>query len=177
MEGLSKIVDFLLNQLKNIIPVAVVYEYQGGVMYKFAKFCKELKPGWHFKFPYVHTYAVVNTVDTTLLISAQTVICKDNVELTVRGSVGYHIVNVPNYFNKVEDQKSAINDRTEKIIRECASVTISEDFLDMDFSSVLQDILQKEVDKYGIEIDYVVLVEVSKAISIKLFNETSNLIV
>lgn len=175
--GLEKFIQLLIDQIKHLIPIAVVYEYQGGVMYKFGRFLKKLEPGWHFKCPYIHTYAVINNVDTTLLISAQTVICEDKVELTVRGSVGYHIVNVSDYFNKVEDQKSAINDRTEKIIRECASVTNSEDFLDMDFANVLHEILQKEVDKYGIEIDYIVLVEVSKARSIKLFNETSNLIV
>lgn len=175
--GIEKFIQLLIDQIKHLIPIAIVYQYQGGVMYKFGRFLRELEPGWHFKFPYIHTYAVINNVDTTLLISAQTVICSDGVELTVRGSVGYHILNVADYFNNVEDQKSAINDRTEKIIRECASVTTSEDFIDMDFGKILQNILQKEVDKYGIEIDYVVLVEVSKARSIKLFNETSNLIV
>jgi regulator of protease activity HflC (stomatin/prohibitin superfamily) len=175
--GLEQLIKFLIDNLKHLIPIAVVYQYQGGVMYKFGKYLKELSPGWHLKIPYIHTYAVVNVVDTTILLPAQTVRTNDDKEWIVRFSVGYRIISPDKYFNLVEDQKSALSDRGMMIGREAASVVDSSTFLDMDFKEVLISLLQKEVEEYGIEVYYMAAVEISCGKSFKLYNESSNLIV
>src|SRR3972149_1822799 len=107
MTGLDRLIDFILGQLQKIIPIVVVHQYQNAALYTYGRYTKILKPGWHFKFPYINTVAFENVIDTTILLPAQSVRSVNGEEFIIRGVVGYKVIKVDKYFNNVYDVKSA----------------------------------------------------------------------
>jgi regulator of protease activity HflC (stomatin/prohibitin superfamily) len=173
----DKLIEFFLNQINNIIPIAIIHQYQGGCMYTFGKNAKQLGPGWHFKIPYIQTFARDLVVDTTNETPAQSVITADNIEIIIKGSIGFKIVDVIKYFNNVYDTKSALIDRGLIVIKEivsCLDFNLVEENV---LKEILKDRLQEQVEKYGIEIQYFALSNITKGRSFRLFNESSSIII
>lgn len=183
MLGLDKFIDIIINQINDIIPWRFVYQYHSAAKYRFGKYVKSLGPGAHWKWCWMEKIYTENITDTTILLPTQTLPCKD-FELVIRGLIGYKIVDVGKWFNNVNDTKSAISDNTCRIIRETlADLTYQEvkeskiSFPDeiAELNDVLQELLQQQIEKYGILVNFVTLVEVSKARSYKLWNENIQL--
>jgi regulator of protease activity HflC (stomatin/prohibitin superfamily) len=168
----DKLIQFLLEQINNIIPIATIHQYQNGVLYKFGKYAKTLNPGWHFKFPYINTYSRINTVDTTMLLPAISVTTNDNKQFIVRGSIGYRIIDVAAYFNNVYDAVNALSDRGCVILRETAMYMNSQEFRETDLNSIVYPILQNLVEKYGIELIYFSLISLTEGRSYRIFHES-----
>lgn len=172
--GLDKLIDFIIAQLQHLIPIYFVYEYQLGIRFWCGKFQKVISPGIWFKIPYFNTMMRENTVDTTMLLLSQSVITKDGIELVVQGSVGYKIVDIKKFFLQVYDVKSAIRDKSMVIIRDIVAESQFDFVRDIDLSELLQTLVQKEVDDYGIGINFVSLVSITQSSSVRLMNETIN---
>lgn len=173
---LDKLIDFILGQIRNIVPIAAIHQYQGGCMYTFGKHPRALPPGWYFKFPYINTVAVDNVVDTTILLPAQSVITKDNKQIIVKGSVGFKVINFVKFFNNVYDTKSALSDRTNVIIKELISANNFDSIRDSIFDAAILSILQRQVSKYGIKVQYACLIDITESRSFRLFNENAELL-
>jgi regulator of protease activity HflC (stomatin/prohibitin superfamily) len=167
----DKLIDFIINQINNIIPCYIVYEYMNGVRFRFGKLHGTLAPGLHFKIPYVDTMMRDNTVDTTMLLPAQSVITKDGKELIVKGSIGYKIFDVAKFFCNVYDTRSALSDRTCVIIRAVISECTFEQVKDVNIDAVFLKLAKKAVKDYGIEVQYVSLIDITNSRSYRLFNE------
>lgn len=173
----DKLIQFLLNQINNIIPIATIHQYQGGCMYTFGKHPRALVPGWHFKIPYFNTYSRDNVVDTTNETPAQSVITGDNIEIIVKGSIGFKVIDYVKYFNKVYDTKSAIMDRGMVTIKETIAYLDFEFIKETDLKEILKEKLQEQVEKYGIEIQYFALSNITRGRSFRLFNEGTSQII
>jgi membrane protease subunit HflC len=173
----DKLIDFILNQIKNIIPFVIIFQFQNGVRYTFGRKSKVLKPGIHFKFPYVQTVLSDNVVDTTMVLPAQSVITSDGKELIVKGVVGFSIENIEDFYNKVYDTRSAISDKTCIIIRNTISVNEFETCITNvgGINDALTEDTQSEVAQYGIKINFVALIDLTESPSFRLFNETLQL--
>jgi len=173
------LIKFILDQITSIIPIAVIHQYQGGVRYRFGRYEKVLKPGWHFKFPYIQTVAVINTVDTTMQLSTQSLITEDNKQFILKGSVGYRIIDTNKYFNNIYDALDAIADRASIILREQALGLSSDEIKDLDVIEVdgltIQDLLQEKVKDYGFEIIFFKLITVAEGRSYRIYHEALNL--
>jgi regulator of protease activity HflC (stomatin/prohibitin superfamily) len=167
----DKLIDFIVNQINNIVPFYVVYEYMGGVRFRWGKYHSSLKPGFHWKIPYVDTMMRDNTVDTTMLLPAQSVITKDGKELIVKGSIGYKIFDVAKFFCNVYDTRSALSDRTCVIIREVISECTFNQVKDVTIDEVFLSMAKEAVKDYGIEVQYVALIDITNSRSYRLFNE------
>lgn len=173
----DKLIDFILNQIKNITPYVIIYQFQNGVKYTFGKKSKVLKPGIHLKLPYIHTVLQDNIVDTTMVLPAQSIITLDCKELIVKGVVGYAIKDIEKYYNNVYDTRSAISDRTCIIIRNTLSVNDFETCLTNvgGINEALTEDVQEEVEQYGIKINFVALTDLTESPSFRMFNETLTL--
>jgi regulator of protease activity HflC (stomatin/prohibitin superfamily) len=175
--GLDKLIDFIIQQINELIPFYFVYEYQGGARFFCGRYKGELKPGLSWKIPWLHTMMRENIIDTTMLLASQSVVSNDKVELVVRGSIGYKIIDVPKYFLNVYDTKSALGDNAMVTIKDTISLCSYEQISDMDIQNVLEQDLRSKVDKYGIEINFFTLTDCTKGRSYRLFNESINLMV
>jgi len=166
----DKLIDFILNQIKNIIPFTIILQFNNGVKYRFGKYVRTLTPGIYFKFPYLETILQENSVDTTILLPALSI---DN--LVLRASIGYKIRDMGKYYNNVYDTKSAISDLGCVVLRLACIVNDKSVINDVDFGGYLCKLLQKEVNPYGIKIKFFELIEFSESRSYKLFNENVRL--
>ena len=183
MGGLDKLIDFLLNQLHSLLPFRFIYQNHNGVQYRAGRFIKVCKPGFRWKIPWIEEILTEYVTDTTLLLPTQTIPCKDS-ELVIRGCVGYKITDVGDYFNNVSDTKSAISDNAYKIIRHTLSDLNYEEIKKSEFIQedvaydieiILKSLLQEEIKHYGVTINFVSLVEISKTRSYKIWNENIRL--
>jgi regulator of protease activity HflC (stomatin/prohibitin superfamily) len=173
----DKLIDFVLNQINNIIPFVFIMQFQTGVKYRCGKYIKVLESGPHWKFPYIETVLKDNTVDTTMLLPAQSIVTEDLIEVVVKTTVGYTVVDIDKFFNKVYDSKSALADRSCVIVRNTIAANeyklIQSD--PISFNESLTEQVQDEVKEYGIKINFVALIDFTKSRSYRLFNEQTSL--
>jgi regulator of protease activity HflC (stomatin/prohibitin superfamily) len=154
----DKLIDFILNQIENIIPCTIVFQFNNGVHYRFGKYLRTLPPGFYFKIPYLDKILQCNIVDTTILTPALSIN-----KLVVRASVGYCIKDINKYYNKVFDSKSAISDISCVTLRLYCEVNQLHDMRHPDFGQYLKKLLQKEVTKYGIKVNFFEIVELTES--------------
>jgi len=171
----DKLIDFIINQINNIIPLVIILKFQKGVRYTFGKHSKILNPGIHFKFSYLQTVLRDNIVDTTTSLPAQSVITIDKKEVVVKSVIGYRISNIDKFFNKVYDTKSAILDITSAEIKDSVNANKYNDICKdpINFGELLKNEVQKKVGKYGIHINFISLTDFTVCSSFRLFNENN----
>lgn len=174
---LDKLFEFLKSQINNILPFTVVYQYNKAVRLRFGKFNQVLEPGFYWKIPYIDTIISEQSVDTTMLLPAQSVITKDRKEIVVKGCIGYKIDNIGKFICNVWDTRGALADKTCSIIKETISFCDFIDCMGNNLDYVLTKTISKQVKKYGIKINFVSLVDITESKSIRLFNETGNILV
>ena len=95
---LAFIVLVLLSGLK------VINQYERGVRFTLGKYTGIMTPGLNFLVPIIQTYRRVDTRQTTIDLDPQSVMTKDQVNLTIDGVVFYTvkepekvILNVENF--------------------------------------------------------------------------------
>jgi len=170
---LDKLVTFIINQINHILPIYFIYEYQLGIRFWCGRFQNIITPGIWFKIPYLHTMMRENSVDTTILLPAQSVITLDEKELIVKGSIGYKIIDIKKFFLNVYDTTSALSDRTCIIIKDVISLSTFKECKDIDLKEIFLRRVQIEVEPYGIKVQYVALLDITNSRSYRLFNETN----
>lgn len=167
---LDKLIEFILNQINNIVPFTIIFQFNNGARYRFGKYVRTLHPGIYFKIPYFEKILQENSVDTTILLPALSIN-----KLVVRASIGYRIDDMGKYYNNVCDTKSAISDIGCIILHEYCILNDKEYLNRIGFGDELKASLQDQVNNYGIKINFFELVEISESRSFKLFNESVRL--
>jgi regulator of protease activity HflC (stomatin/prohibitin superfamily) len=168
---MKEILEFFKTQLHHLIPIAVVYQFQMGIRLRFGKLYSKLNPGWHWKIPYIDTVMVEQSVDTTMLLPAQSVITADKKQLIVRGSVGYRISNIASFYCNVWDTRSALADRTCVVIKEKIAANTMENCLGNKLDKEFLKRVKAFAKKYGIDVFYVSLTDITESKSFRLFND------
>jgi regulator of protease activity HflC (stomatin/prohibitin superfamily) len=174
---MKNIIDFIMSQINNLIPFVFVLQFQKGVRYRMGKFNKVLEPGPHWKIPYLETVLKDSIVDTTILLPVQSVITEDRMEVVVSATVGYMVKDIAVFYNNVYDTRSALSDKTMVVIRDTIAANSFDTIISdpVTFNLWLKKLAQKDVKKYGIHVNFVSLVNFTKARSYRLFNETIKL--
>lgn len=103
LDGLSNLVEALSNNLMELMPFVVVYEYERGVRYTLGKNARELEPGWHLRVYLLHSVSKIVTVDDAITSAIQSVITKDGKLVCFRASIAYRIVDAVKHLNGVTD--------------------------------------------------------------------------
>jgi len=166
----DKLFDFIISQINKIVPVVIIFQYEGGARYRFGKYVKTLTPGIYFKIPYLDTILHEGYVDTTILLPALSIN-----GLVVRASIGYRMSDMGKYYNNVCDTKSAISDLGCVVLRQSCLINTKDDMDNLEYGDYLLEQLQARVDEYGITINFFELIELTESRSYKLFNETVRL--
>ena len=173
----DKLIDFVLQQINNIIPFAIIFQFQKGVKYTLGKYIKVLDPGIHWKTPYIDIILKDNVVDTTMLLPSQSITTQDAKEVIVRATVGFYVKDIAAFFNSVYDTRSALADRTCVVIkRVIIDNTLQEcrEYSDAIDKLIAKEV-QKNVKKYGIKINFIALTDMTNSRSLRLFNESVKL--
>ena len=66
-----------------LISIRQIDEYERGILFRFGKFAKILKPGWHLVFPIINSYKKVDIRTKTVDVPEQEAITRDNVSIKI----------------------------------------------------------------------------------------------
>lgn len=155
------IVFLFLTLLFFVLGIRIVGQQYRGIVERFGKFNKHIKPGFNWVIPIISSVQVRDIRSHTLDIPPQAVIMKDNVEIKVDGII----------WAKPYDKEDAIYksfyaiDNWKKAIQELAQTNLRQEFgkLTLDdsltarqqISENLEKTLDDITDQWGIKIDKV----------------------
>jgi regulator of protease activity HflC (stomatin/prohibitin superfamily) len=170
---LERVLDFISASWNLLLPVLVVSEYEGGVILRFGRFHRELRPGLHWKLPLADNAIITSTVTTTMALRPQTLTTRDDQAIVVSAIVKYHIADVRAYLLDIWDSADVINDLTLGTIREIVATV---DYADLRSMSLEQEVVARIRDEaalFGVDIHRVTFSDLGKIRSLRLITNES----
>jgi regulator of protease activity HflC (stomatin/prohibitin superfamily) len=167
----DKLIDVIVEWIKEIIPFVIVPQYEDGIILRFGKYNKTLSPGIYFKIPFFDEILTYHTVMTTLALPPQSLYTIDKQNVVVKGVVKYSIVDVKTFLLEVYDAQDAISDMTQGIIKNIIISKTLEECTHTDIDSNLTKKVRSEIKKWGVDIQQVTLTDVAPIRTIRLIND------
>lgn len=171
---LEFIKEILTNLWHLIIPFTVIEQYDGGVMLRLGKFHRELKPGFHWKWPFLETVLSHSCVITTMSLHPQTLTTKDQKSVVVKGIVKYRISDVKTFLLEVNDAVDAISDITQGFILEVIEDKTWDECMTNNIDSIISRKVRNEAKKWGIEVVNVTLTNKGLIRTLRLMQDQQN---
>ena len=141
--------DVLLSKLS---PVFFVNQYQGGVLLRRGKFCRDLQVGWNFKIPIVDRFLTCTSTLETVLIANVNITTKDGKAITVSTSFEYHIHNPKQFLLDTNDAPSNIKDVAMGCIADCLIDCEWDDISKRKTNNAIKKTLNQELNQYGVTV-------------------------
>ena len=124
---LAFIVLVLLSGLK------VINQYERGVRFTLGKYTGIMTPGLNFLVPIIQSYRRVDTRQTTIDLDPQSVMTKDQVNLTIDGVVFYTVKEPEKVILNVEDLRTQLSDKASSELKEIiGNMSMSESLQERD---------------------------------------------
>jgi regulator of protease activity HflC (stomatin/prohibitin superfamily) len=169
----DKLIDLIVQWISDILPVVIIPSYEEGVHLSFGKYKRTIKPGMHFKIPFVDEILHQHVVVTTLSLPAQSLYTLDKQNFVVKGVVKYKISDVKTFLLEVYDAKDALSDMTMSIIKNIVISIPAEMCIDPELDALLTKKARVEAKKWGVEIQQVTLTDVAPIKSYRLINDVA----
>lgn len=150
--GLILLVIVLIAIIASIKIVNTGYVY---IVERFGQYHRTLEPGWHFTIPFADfVRRKISTKQQILDIQPQSVITKDNVNISIDNVIFYKVLNSKDAVYNIEDYKSGIVYSTITNMRNIVGdMTLDEVLSGRDrINSKLLEIIDEVTDAYGIKI-------------------------
>ncbi|MBI5065703.1 SPFH domain-containing protein [Candidatus Woesearchaeota archaeon] len=141
--------------------IRVIYEYERGVVFTLGKFSSTKGPGLRFLVPIFQTMTKVDMRVITADAPRQEVITKDNIPVLANSVVYFKVVKPEDAIIKIEDYSYAVKQLTQAAMRDIIG-NRELDFVLGEREKIAQDIrliVDKETDKWGINIEAIKLQE------------------
>ena len=136
------------------VGVAVVRQYQRGVVFRWGRLRKVRDPGMRFMAPFADRMAKVSLRTVTMPITSQLVITRDNVSIGVAGVAYYRRVDPVKSLVEIEDVSSAVAQIAQTTVRNVVGRSMLDVVL-TDTESLnrqIKEILDTLTEKWGIEV-------------------------
>lgn len=142
----DKLIDFILQQLQNLLPIYIVEEWYATVHLRGGKFYKITYAGVHFKIPFL------DNVNTSTLITFKTKEMKPQSigNQVVRGVVRYKIIDPKQYYLSLAGWDEIVEDT----IYQCIY-----DHRDDFDTEKIKNMSNSVLNKWGIEVDNITLAD------------------
>jgi regulator of protease activity HflC (stomatin/prohibitin superfamily) len=170
----ERVLDFVAASWNLLRPLLVISDFEGGVILRFGRYNREIRPGLHWKIPLADNALVASTVTTTMALRPQTLTTQDDLTIVVSAIVKYHISDVRAYLIDIWDSADVINDLTLGAIRE---IVASVDYEDLRGRLIEEEVLQLikgEASRYGVDIHKVTFSDFGKVRSLRLITNGSS---
>jgi len=172
----ERVFDFIANSWNILRPIVVVTDFEGGVILRFGRYNREIKPGIHWKYPLADNAMITSVVTTTMALRPQTLTTKDDLTIVLSAIVKYHISDVRSYLLDIWDSADVINDLTLGAIRKIVASVDYEDLQGHLIEEEVLSIIKNDASRYGVDIHKVTFSDLGKVRSLRLItNEISAL--
>lgn len=177
MLGLEKIIDKILEFGTDLFPLEIIKHYDQGVRLRFGRAVldktgkpKVLKPGPHWKWPFVDNISSHMVKVTTMDLSEQTVTTKDGQSVVAKGVLKYEVYDVAMLLLEVDSAADAVKDMSMGILRDTLTEKNWSECNDQDLQKQLTTKIKREAKKWGIEVHTFTLTDLAIMRSIRLLN-------
>ena len=140
-----------------------VNEYERGVLFRFGKFERILKPGWNIVIPVVESFRKIDIRTKAVDVPEQDAITKDNVSIRINAVIYYKIFDAGKALCEVENFYYAVSQLAQTTMRNVVgSVTLDELLTERDkISEEICTIIDRATDPWGIKVENVELKDVA----------------
>lgn len=136
----DRLLDAVLSVIDKFYFLAVVDQYEGGVLLRFGKYVKTLEPGIHWRIPFgVDRIITASVVYDTMVFEDKVLTLTDGVSISYGVVVGFLVDDPKAFLLEVEGAESALAD---SVLMEVPRV-----LSDREFSDLLNPTVMEEVNK------------------------------
>ena len=143
-----------------ILPcIKVVQQYERGVVFRLGKFDSVRNPGLTLILPYINTMRKVDVRSTPIDVPKQEVITKDNVTVGVDAIVYFRVLEPAKALLETTNYVYATTNFAQAALRDITGNFELDELLSKrdEISAQIKEIVDKETDKWGIDIENVKL--------------------
>ncbi len=139
-----------------------VNEYERGILFKFGKFKKVLKPGWNLVLPIIESYTKIDIRTKAVDVPEQDAITKDNVSIKINAVLYYKVFDASKAVIEVERYQYAVAQLAQTTMRNAVgAVSLDELLSERDkISNEICGIIDKATDPWGIKVENVELKDI-----------------
>ncbi|MBN1784156.1 MAG: SPFH domain-containing protein [Candidatus Bathyarchaeota archaeon] len=134
--------------------LAINQEWEEAIILRFGKFQRLVGPGFFFKWPYVETFLKQDKRITTLDISRQDVMTKDNISVTVDAVVFMKIVNTKDSLVNIRNVWDSVMKMAQTTMRDVVGDVELDELLARrdEVASKIATIIDRETAEWGVDI-------------------------
>lgn len=158
MGTFDRIMDLIENTISYFQFLFVIDQYDEGVVLRFGKYNRTVKPGLHWMIPFsIEEIAYDTVVRTTSYLDVQSVTSKDGKPVNINAVLVYKIGNIKRWLLEVDDAEDALHDMTYGIITELAETKTWEEIMKPEFMEEVTEMVQEEAITWGARVEAVKL--------------------
>jgi regulator of protease activity HflC (stomatin/prohibitin superfamily) len=134
--------------------LAINKEWEEAIILRFGKFQRLVGPGFFFKWPYVETFLKRDKRITTLDISRQEVMTKDNISVTVDAVVFAKIVNTKDSLVNIKNVWDSVMKHAQTTMRDVVGEIELDELLARrdEVANKIANIVDRETADWGVDI-------------------------
>lgn len=174
--GLESVLAWIMEKINEILPFFFVMEYEEAVHLRGGKFLRVCKKGFYWKLFMYDDILTQHVVTTTLSLSAQSLVTKDDKGIVAKAIVKYRIFDVKTFLLEVYDSVDAIADVAQGVIKDIIMSSTWDECRNVEIDNTLTKKIRNELKKFGVQIDKVTLTDIAPIRSLRLFNEQTSII-
>lgn len=143
-------------------PYKTVPESQFGVVKEFGKYIKTLRPGLHYLNPKVESLTLVDAREKVIDLQKQSIMTKDNVNVTIDGLVYYKIEDAYRALYSVENVELAVAEIAKTTLRDLFGHTLLQEALETKekMAKFIRQTIEKPTYNWGVTITRVLIQEI-----------------
>jgi len=143
-------------------PYKTVPESNYGVVKEFGKFMKVLPPGLHYLNPIVETLTLVDAREKVIDLKKQSIMTKDNVNVTIDAVVYYKIEDAYRALFSVENIEQACAEIAKTTLRDVFGHTLLQEALETKekMARYIRETIEKPTYNWGVTITRVLIQEI-----------------
>jgi regulator of protease activity HflC (stomatin/prohibitin superfamily) len=158
----DKLLDLLVSIWHELVPIAVMHPYNGGVQLRMGRFLRVLPPGgWYWKVPYADDVLTECVVPRTERLTGLATTTVDGKAIGFDAVITYKVSDVQKSLLEVNDLKDAIADICAGTIGTELSNSLWADILHGNTVDELTAACRKRGWKWGVEVQLVQLTGVA----------------
>lgn len=166
---LDKLVDLIVRFGMDMLPFAIVEQWNGSVQLRFGKFIKVLYPGIHFKIPFFDSVIETPVITQSVNLPSQTLTTLDDESIVLKSIIRYKVSNIQTYLLSVMHANDVLIDTTQGIIRDVVERTTWNNLVDV--NETITNEVKEYVVRWGIEVEAVTITDLGIVKSFRIFGD------
>lgn len=168
----DRLLEYLVELWEHLNPLFVIYEYESGILLRGGKYSRELVTGIGFKIPVLDVVLKDWRTIRTSNLAPQSLTTKDGVCIVISVVIVYLVKDMKRFLLAVDGAEQAIEDCTYGVV---STVVLNTQWNELGHIALLDDMkkeISKRATKFGIRVTDVLLSDLTKARSLRLWHST-----